>query len=179
MSKSIIEEYEINPNTMLIRPIQYGSKTYSQIFELDEEVTSPFKPLDIIKEGCRFFGSSYEGRKEGTKQLTGITHKAPITIDSTNYIYFFPTASAHNIECTWISAEHIFSHKRIEGGETEITFRNKLSLRLPVSYNTFTNQLLRTALLKTTLMSRIEESERKTIYFVSENRPRMSAAKKG
>jgi competence protein ComK len=178
MGKSMIEEYEINPNTMLIRPIQYGSKTYSHIFELEDEITSPFKPLDIIKEGCRFFGSSYEGRKEGTRQLTGITHKAPITIDSTNFIYFFPTASAHNIECIWISAEHISSYKRIEGGETEITFKNKLSIKVPVSYNTFKNQLLRTALLKTTLMSRIEESERKTIYFVSEKRLRMPLSKK-
>ncbi|WP_080847414.1 competence protein ComK [Cytobacillus gottheilii] len=178
MSKTIIDEYEINPNTMIIRPIPYGSKIYSHIIELDDEMTSPFKPLDIIKEGCRFFGSSYEGRREGTKQLTGYTHKLPITIDSTNYLYFFPTSSATKNGCTWISAEHIYSHKRTEDGETEITFKNQLSLRLPVSYNTFRNQIMRTAVLKTTLMRRIEESERKTLFFVSEKRPRRSSYKK-
>ena len=58
----IIEEYEINPNTMIIKPLSYGIKVYSQIWELDDEVTSPFKPIEIIKSSCKYFGSSYEGR---------------------------------------------------------------------------------------------------------------------
>ncbi|MFY2158230.1 competence protein ComK [Cytobacillus firmus] len=57
----IIEEYEINPNTMIIKPLSYGIKVYSQIWELDDEITSPFKPIEIIKSSCKYFGSSYEG----------------------------------------------------------------------------------------------------------------------
>ena len=38
----MIEEYEVNPNTMIIKPLSYGLKVYSQIWELDDEVTSPF-----------------------------------------------------------------------------------------------------------------------------------------
>jgi competence protein ComK len=166
----LIEEYEINPNTMIIKPLPYGLKVYSQIWELGEELTSPFKPIDIIKKSCRFFGSSYEGRKEGTRQLTGITHKAPITIDPTNFIYFFPTTSPSNPECIWIAQEHILYYKRTDDGNTQAVFKNKQSFILPVSYNTFNNQLLRTALLKTTLISRIEESERKALYFLNGSR---------
>ena len=60
----LIEEYEINPYTLLIKPIQYGSEMYSQIFELEDQFISPFKPLDIIKRSCEYFGSSYEGLRE-------------------------------------------------------------------------------------------------------------------
>ncbi|MDQ0268808.1 competence protein ComK [Cytobacillus purgationiresistens] len=164
-TSQLIEEYEINPNTLMIKPIEYGSKIYSLIYELDEETISPFKPLDIIKKSCRFFGASYEGRKEGTRQLTGVTHKAPITIDPTNFIYFFPTASANNSSCIWISYEHVFHHQPMDGGMTEVVFKNRQLHSIEVSHNIFQNQLLRTALLKTTLNSRIEESERKAIYF--------------
>lgn len=167
---SLIDEYEINPNTMVVMPLAYGSKIYSQIWELEDEFISPFKPIDIIKKSCTFFGSSYEGRKEGTRQLTGITHKAPITIDPTNFIYFFPTTSASNSQCIWISSEHILSYHRFDRGNTEVIFKNKQSKIIPVSFNSFNNQVLRTALLRTTLISRIEESERKALYFFNGTR---------
>lgn len=48
----IIEEYEINPCTMMITPTSYGSKTYSQIIELKDEFLYPFRPIDIIKKSC-------------------------------------------------------------------------------------------------------------------------------
>jgi len=174
MSKStkppLIEEYEINPNTMMIMPIQYGSKIYSQVWELEDIIVSPFRPIDIIRTSCRYFGSSYEGRKEGTAQLTGITHKAPITIDPTNFIYFFPTTSANNSKCIWLSLEHIQFHRKADAKNTQIIFKNKQHLSIPISHNSFNNQLLRTALLKNTLISRIEDSERKAVYFINGRR---------
>ncbi|MBP2241109.1 competence protein ComK [Cytobacillus eiseniae] len=174
----LIDEYEINPNTMVVMPLSYGAKIYSQIWELEDEYVSPFKPIEIIKKSCTFFGSSYEGRKEGTRQLTGITHKAPITIDPTNFIYFFPTTSASNSQCIWISTEHIFSYNRVDRAKTEIIFKNKRSYVVPVSFNTINNQILRTALLKTTLIRRIEDSERKALYFFSHKKV-MNASERG
>jgi competence protein ComK len=165
----LIEEYEINPHTMIILPLTYGSKIYSQIWELDDEFVSPFKPLDIMKKSCLFFGSSYEGRKEATKQLIGITHKAPITVDSTNSIYFFPTTSPSSSQCIWISQEHIHLHRRADA-QTQVIFKNKKSLSIPVSYNSFNNQVLRSALLKTTLSRRIENMERNDWYLINGKR---------
>lgn len=168
--RTMIDEYEINPCTMMIIPTTYGSKTYSQIVELKDEFLSPFRPIDIIKKSCQYFGSSYEGRITGTKQLVGITHKVPITIDPTNSIYFFPTTSPLNIQCIWISHEHVVSHKRLEPNTTLVTFRNKESYIIPVSYSSFENQLLRTALLRTKLMQRIEETERNSFYLYRKQR---------
>jgi len=63
LKRPLIEEYEINPQTMAIIPMEYGSKIYSKILEVDEELISPFKPIEIIKKSCQYFGSSYEGSK--------------------------------------------------------------------------------------------------------------------
>lgn len=160
-----IEEYEINPFTMMIIPTTYGSKTYSKIFELDDELISPFKPIEIIKKSCEYFGASFEGRREGTKHVIHITHKAPIAIDPTNSIYVFPTTSPLRPQCIWLSHEHVLSHKRIDSKNTLVTFSNKQMHTLPISYASFGNQLQRTALLQSKLSQRLEETGRRTRNF--------------
>jgi competence protein ComK len=162
--KNLIEEYEINPFTMIILPEEYGSKTYSKVIELEEEYLSPFRPIDIIKKSCKYFGSSYEGRKEGTTQLTGITHKVPIIIDPISSIYFMPTSSPVNPDCIWVAQEHVLLHKKVDSHRTQVVFRNRKSIVLPVSPHSFENQLLRTSLLRTNFMQRMKETERKALY---------------
>lgn len=174
MKQKQIEEYEINPYTMFIKPLVYGSKMYSQIFELEDDFASPFKPIDIIKKSCEYFSSSFEGRKDGTKQLIGITHKVPIAIDPTNFIYFFPTTSPSRSECIWVSHEHVYKYRRIDSQQTEVTFQNKQSYIFQISHSSFENQLLRTALLRTKLMQRIGQTERKSFYLM--NRPKLMEA---
>lgn len=170
MSQRQIEEYEVNPYTMFITPLVYGSKTYSQIYELEDEFVSPFKPIEIIKKSCEYFSSSFEGRRDGTKQLIGITHKVPIVIDPTNFIYFFPTTSPSRSECIWISHEHVLNYRRIAPHQTQVTFQNKKSYIFPISHSSFENQLLRTALLRTKLMQRIGQTERKSFYLMNRSK---------
>jgi competence protein ComK len=165
-----IEEYVINPLTMFIKPIEYGSKIYSQINEVNNEFISPFKPLEIIKNSCNYFGSDYEGRRNGTRQLIGYTHKIPIAIDPTNRIFFFPTTSPTRQECIWISHEQVKALDRISPKETLLTFRNKQSCTIPVSYRSIRGQMEATAYLRTELMQRIEFNERKSFYLI--NRPK-------
>ncbi|MCQ6274378.1 competence protein ComK [Bacillus sp. V3B] len=162
--REVIEEYEINPMTLAILPVQYGGKLYSQIYQLDDdELYSPFKPLELIKRSCRLFASSYEGRKEGSRQLIGVTHKIPITIDSTNLMYFFPTISPKKSQCAWVSHEHVLHYEKVDSTNTLVIFRNKESVIIPISVYSFDNQMLRTALLRTKLMQRIGEYDRKTM----------------
>lgn len=151
---------------MFIKPSVYGSKIYSQIIEVEDEYLSPFKPLDIIKKSCEYFGSDYEGRKHGTRQLMGITHKSPIAIDPTNRIFFFPTTSPNRPECIWISNEHVDTYDRISPQETLITFHNKQSFKFPVPFSSINNQVLRTSHFVKKLMQRIEYHERKSFYLM-------------
>ncbi|WP_338449098.1 competence protein ComK [Niallia oryzisoli] len=148
----INEEYLISRSTLAILPMEYGSKLYSQIYDLEYDQFSPSKPLELIKMSCRSFCSSYEGRKEGSRQLIGFTHKIPITIDSTNMLYFFPTASPLSKRCAWVSHVHVLHYEKVDAANTLVYFRNKKTAILPVSAYTFENQMLRTALLRTKLM---------------------------
>ncbi|MEH7014716.1 competence protein ComK [Neobacillus niacini] len=161
-----IEEYEVNPFTMFVKPIVYGSKIYSEIFEVEDEFLSPFKPLDIIRSSCEYYGSDYEGRRNGTKLLVGYAHKIPIAIDPTNRIFFFPTTSPNRQECIWISHEHVKKPVRINPQETLILFNNNQSFSFPVSCSSIISQLERTAYLRTKLMQRIEHNERKSFYLL-------------
>lgn len=165
---SIIEEYEITPYTQMILPLDYGSKIYSRIIELEDDFVSPFKPIEIINKSCEYFGSSYEGRKQGTKQLVGITHKAPVAIDPSNSIFFFPTTSPLRPHCIWLSHEHVLSFTRINQKQTKVLLRNKQSFTIDISCSSFENQLHRTAFLKTKLVQRIEESKRKSFYLFNQ-----------
>ena len=162
--KDMNEEYEMTPLTAAIVPLQYGGKLFSQIHQLDQDFYSPLKPLDLIKMNCRLFGSGYEGRKEGSRQLIGVTHKIPIIIDATNRMYFFPTTSPNNPQCSWISHEHVLHYDEIDSINTLVTFRNKASLVIPISVYSFQNQMLRTSFLRTKFMQRIDGFDQKSIF---------------
>jgi len=160
----LVDKYEINFSTMVLMPVTYGSKVFSKIYELDEEFISPFKPIEIIKESCEFFGSSFEGRKEGTRKLTGVTHKVPIAISPANLIYFFPTTSPENIYCIWIAYHHIFDYKKGEQNNTIVKFKNNQFLQIPISTSSFQNQLVRTVMLKSKLTQHIDETNQYSNY---------------
>lgn|GEM_PF-205904 len=147
-------QFELTSLTMAIVPVPYGSKIYSKVLEPDREYISPKKPLDLIKAGCRYYASSYSGRREGTKELIGVTHKAPIVIDPVQSIYFFPTASPKKADCAWISHEHVVRFHAIDRTKTEVMFQNGSSYVFPISPYSFENQMLRTALLRLKISQR-------------------------
>jgi competence protein ComK len=167
MKERQIEEYLINPFTMYIEPEMYGCKVYSKIYELEGNYVSPFKPFDIIKKSCEYFASSYAGRKEGTKQLTGVTHKVPIAIDPTNFIYFFPTTSPARSECIWISHQHVIDFQRNTPRQTLAIFQNKQTAIIPISRSSFESQMQRTSSLRLKLMERIGQTETKAFYLMN------------
>lgn len=164
VTRKIIEEYEINPHTMLIIPTVYGSKIYSKIIEVDDEFICPFPPKSIIQKGCLYFGISYEGRITGSKQLIGNHNKVPITLDSQNSIYFFPTTSPQNDKCIWIAHDHVDKYFPTGPKLTRVAFKNKTYFDVAISYPSFDKQMLRTIMLRMKLTSRIEDARKKTFY---------------
>lgn len=160
-----VEDYEISTFTMMIQPVFNGDEVYSKISELEDELLLPCKPIDVVKKSCEYYGSSFEGRREGTKRLTQVTHKSPITIDSTNQIYLFPTASPSNDRCIWLSQRHIVSYKAINNRSTIVYFTNQQSEVIPVSYTSLTNQIQRTTFLQVKLTQHLEEAGRKDFHY--------------
>lgn len=142
--------YEINSSTLAIIPI---SKNVSKIIEEEEIITVNKTTTEIIDDSCKFFGSSYLGRHEGTKNLIGIHYKAPIVIEESNDIIFFPTASPRFDNCYWISLKKILKYKK-EDGKTIIVFKNGYELPINISTGSLENQILRSTLLESVLRSR-------------------------
>lgn len=150
--------YEITPLTMavLCKENQNGS-TNTSILEETREYAVHFTPTKVIDEACRFFGSTLQGRLEGTRDISKITHKAPIAIDPSSGMYFFPTASPKNKKCSWISHSHIqFIRPVKQNRQTEILFKNGKCIIVNVSYGSMLNQIQRTAQYRYSLDSRIE-----------------------
>ena len=149
-------EYEINYDTQIIMPVGDNS---SKIIESDEEYFVKRSVQNIMEHSCEYFGSSFEGRKEGTKKLLGITHKSPIIIEETRKIIFFPTTSPDNWDCIWINLEKIDNYYKIDNKTSEILFKNGDKIKLNVSIGSLSNQILRATRLKYILEERIDQKK--------------------
>ena len=173
-----IEEYEINPYTVMIKPIEVDGNIYSEIYELEDRFWSPEKPIDIVKRSCKYFGSSFEGRRDGTIQLINVTHKAPIIVDHHTSIYLFPTTSPLKPQCIWISHEHVKSHQKNDRTTSLVLFQNNEIHEIPISYTSFGNQLTRTASLRISFKQNIKRMERYGERFLDAMQFRASERKK-
>ncbi|WP_413302188.1 competence protein ComK [Bacillus sp. 1P10SD] len=175
LKQKIIEEYEANSCTMSIQPVEYGSKIYSLIYETDGEFLSPFKPFEIIKHSCEFYGSDYQSRRRLTKDLTNFTRKAPLVVEPINDIFFFPTASPESSVCMWFSPSLIENYWPAPGVKTKVLFLNKQTLLFDVPYITFNKQMERTSHVKTRYLQRLErKGNKKTFYLI--NKPKVVKA---
>lgn len=140
----MLKSYEINNETLAIIPI---SNKISKVIEEEEEFLISKKTFEIIDDSCKFFGSSYKGRYEGTKYLTGLSYKAPIVVEETKDIIFFPTTSPRMEDCHWICLNKISKYQR-DGHNSKIVFKNGIELLLDMSYSSLENQIMRSTLLE-------------------------------
>lgn len=145
-----MQNYEINSDTLAIIPIDNYK---SRIIEKDSILEVDQTPMKIIDSSCRYFGSSYKGRFYGTRHLIGVSHKAPIIIEESKEIIFFPTNSPRLYECAWISLKNINDYKR-NLDKVKITFNGGYDLELDMSYGSLDNQILRAARLESVLRKR-------------------------
>ncbi|MBO1002956.1 competence protein ComK [Pseudogracilibacillus auburnensis] len=130
-----------------------ATKTF--VLEETRDYIVHLTPTKVIDHACKFFGSSLKGRLEGTKDISNITHKAPVAIDPSSGMYFFPTASPMNKNCSWISHSHVDFVKPIRNDKTELIFKNGARISVDVSYGSILNQVQRTAQFRYSLENRM------------------------
>ncbi|MFD1361010.1 competence protein ComK [Lentibacillus salinarum] len=161
--------YEVTPLTMAIIAQQdENGNTSACVLEEQEEFSAHYSPSKIIDNACKFFGSSLRGRQDGTRGICGITHKAPISIDPTSGMYFFPTTSPTNPECSWVAHSHIDQVNQGPGRQTKIVFKNRKTILLNVSFGSMLNQVQRTAQYRYLLDNRIKYLHRHNADVVAE-----------
>lgn len=145
-----MNSYEINKNTVAILPL---GEEKSKIIELDNTFIVNMNSMKIIERSCKYFGSTYLGRHEGTKMLTGITHKTPIIIEESRNMIYFPTTSPRLSKCAWFALKHIANYVNYNG-KSLITFENGKKMELNLSFGSFDNQFLHATKLESMLMKR-------------------------
>ena len=143
-----IENYIINYETLLIMP--YGSNK-CKVYEFDEVFIVDMNIMDIIKSSCLFFGSSLEGRKEGTKYLINCEMKVPIIIEDSQKLLFFPTSSSRSSNNSWISYNNLLKYSKEDNGNTMLYFKQNNSIKVPIKYNIIDNQIIRCIKLEAAL----------------------------
>lgn len=145
-----MDKYEINNSTLAIIPI---SKNCSKVIEEDNNYIINNSTTEIIDHSCKYFGSSYNGRCEGTKNLVGFNYKTPIIIEESKEIIFFPTSSPRFDNCSWISLNNIEKYKKNEK-KSSIFFKNGIVVDFEISYSSLENQILRATMLESKLRQR-------------------------
>ena len=151
-----MKDYEINEETLAIMPDDVWS---SMVLEDDFKYEVNKTPLEILDYSCKHFGSSYPGRKDGSKDILNSSYKLPILVEDTRNIIFFPTSSPLDDSCTWISLGNIKDYRKVGKNKTEILFKNNKVMTVDVSYYSFNNQVMRASRLESIIRNRKEKAK--------------------
>lgn len=146
----MLENYEINSGTLAVIPIDEST---SKVIELDNEYIVNKPCFEIIDDSCNYYGSTYQGRYEGTKNMIGMNYKLPIIIEESKNIIFFPTTSPRLINCSWVSLNNLKTYLRNNEG-SDIVFKNESIVNFSISIFSLESQILRASRLESILRSR-------------------------
>ena len=144
-------KYEISRGTLAIVP---NSEENSVVYEDDSRYIVNETPFKIMEDSCKYFGSTYNGRKDSAKSILGAEYKVPIIVEENNNIIVFPTTSPSSADCVWISLGRIKYFEKIDSSNTKIVFDNNREIIVPCSYRTIENQVSRASRLDLVMRNR-------------------------
>lgn len=136
--------YEVSKGTLAIVP---NENSTSLVFEDEDRYIIPRTPFEIMEDSCRYFGSTYEGRKNGARDILGAEYKVPIVVEDSNNLIVFPTTSPHAEDCVWISLKRVKKIEKIDQNNTKVIFDNNKEIIVDCSYRMIENQLSRASRL--------------------------------
>lgn len=131
--------YEINKHTCAL--IQIDENT-TEVIERENTFLVNASVNQILKQSCEYYGSTLEGRLQGSKKQLGMCYKLPITVEEYNEIIFFPTNSYENENCCWLALKHIKDYTKIDN-DTLVTFSNDEKRVFSLSLTSLENQIFR------------------------------------
>ena len=137
-------KYEINKGTLAVVP---NAEIGSLVYEDDERYVINQTPFSIMEDSCMYFGSTYEGRKQGAKKILNAEYKIPIVVEDSNNLIVFPTTSPYSDDCCWISLKRIKNIEKIDANNTKIIFDNNKEIIIDCSYRSLENQISRASRL--------------------------------
>lgn len=146
--------YEFNKGTLAILP---NGKESSLIYEDRSRYIVEDNPMTIMEESCKYFGSTYEGRRVSARELLGAEYKIPIIVEDSDGLVAFPTASPGSNECAWLSLSRIDNIYEVDHSNTKVVFDNGREIIIPCSFRSLESQISRAARLRFILTKRKEK----------------------
>lgn len=150
--------YEINDETLALIP---KNDNTTWIYEKGQKLFVDQSVDSIMENSCEYFGSSLQGRQNGTTALIGITHKVPIIVEESSNLIFFPTSSPRLKSCCWISLNNIVSYSK-DNNICKVVFKDGKILKFDTSFGIINNQILRASRLQMMLDARKRNKVPKT-----------------
>ena len=144
-------KYEISKGTLAIIPNEDNN---SLVYEDNDRFIIEETPFQIMEESCKYFGSTYKGRKDSAKEILGAEYKIPIIIEDSSNLIIFPTTSPTSNDCAWICLNRIKNIKKVDVYNTRIIFDNNREIIVPCSFRSIENQLSRASRLEFILNKR-------------------------
>ena len=133
------EDYVINNETVVVMSVGFSC---CKVFEKDESFEVNMSLKDIIELSCNYFGSSFEGRIEGSKYHLEYNYKLPIIIDEYRNIIIFPTKSYSDITNSIICLNQILDFEK-KDNNILLYLTNGKNIEINDSYGLFENQYLK------------------------------------
>ena len=144
-------KYEINYGTLAIMP---NNRENSLIYEDENRYIIEETPFKIMENSCKYFGSTYKGRKDSAKSILGAEYKVPIIVEDSNNLIVFPTTSPQADDCIWVSLNRIKTFEAIDANNTKIVFDNEKEIIVPATFRSIQNQISRATRLDYILRKR-------------------------
>lgn len=144
-------KYEVSNGTLAIVP---NEKNSSLVYEDEDRYIVDQTPFKIMEESCKYFGSTYKGRKDSARDILGAEYKVPIIVEDTNNLIVFPTTSPIADDCVWIFLKRVKNFTKIDACNTKIVFDNNKEIIVPCSYRTIENQISRASRLDLIMRNR-------------------------
>lgn len=138
-----MNNYEINEDTLAIIP---KNNKITIVYEKYNNYIINQNIENILNDSCKYYGSTFDGRKIASAKLLNINYKVPIIVEESSNMVFFPTSSIKNNNCSWISLNNIERYERNYRG-TKVYFNNGKNIIFPISYGILNNQILRSSRL--------------------------------
>ena len=138
-----MNNYEINEDTLAIIP---KNNKITIVYEKYNNYIINQNIKEILNNSCKYYGSTFEGRKVASSSILKVNYKVPIMIEESKNMVFFPTSSLKNNNCSWISLNNINRYERNYRG-SKIYFNSGKTLIIPISFGILNNQVLRSSRL--------------------------------
>jgi len=135
--------YKINEKTQALMKVDENYYR-TKIIEEDGIKYSPLSPLKILDENCIMNGASLEGRTQTVKEILNSKSKLPIPVLLQKGIYMFPTTSAKNSNCIWLSYYQIKQYVQ-NGKQALVYLSDDKSIDVKTSWNQLDSQIKRTS----------------------------------